>query len=56
VLHSNDPDSLIKNVPLAFTQTAAGTTNGFTWESAAYMQFTGVLMPRPQEVLYFSHS
>ena len=56
VLHSNDPDSLVMNVPLAFTQTAANSTNGFTWESAAYCQFTGVMMPRPQEVYYFSHS
>ena len=56
VLHSNDPDSLIMNLPLNFTQTAANSTNGFSWESAAFGQFTGVLMPRTQEVLYFSHT
>lgn len=56
MLHSNDPDSIVYNLPLAFTQTAANSTNGFTWESAAYAQFAPVLMPRPQEALYFSHS
>lgn len=56
VLHSMDPDSLVMNVPLPYTATAAGTTNGFTWESVSYGQFTGVIMLRPAEVLYFSHS
>ena len=56
VMHSMDPDSLVMNVPLAYTATAAGTTNGFTWESVSYGQFTGVIMLRPQEVYYFSNS
>jgi hypothetical protein len=56
VLHSNDPESLVLNVPLAFTSTAAGTTNGFTFEMASYMQFTGMIAPRPAELYYFSNT
>lgn len=55
-LHSMDPDSLNMNIPVPFTMTASGTTNGFTYESVCYGQYTGVVMLRPAEVLYFSNT
>ena len=53
VLYNKKADSLIMNVPLDFTLTLPGTSNGFDYTSAAYSRFTGVQALRPQEMLYF---
>lgn len=54
VMYRNDEDTLSMNIPVDYTSTVAGTFNGFSFESAAYGQFTGVEIYRPKEVLYFS--
>ena len=56
MLHSNDPTSLIMNIPLAYTATAAGTVDGFTWTSASYGQFTTPLFLRPLESYIFTNT
>ena len=53
VLLRKDADSLALNIPVDYTATLANSINGFHWENAAYGQFTGVKVFRPEEVLYF---
>lgn len=53
VLYNKKPDTIIMNIPLDFTVTLPGTSNGFDYTSAAYSRFTGVKAFRPQEALYF---
>ena len=49
-------DSLKMDLPIDYTQLASGTQNGFNWENVAYGSFTGVVMQRPLEVLYFTNT
>lgn len=56
VLLNYDPTSLKLDLPLDYIQTTAGSSNGFTWENVAYGQFTGVIMQRPLETLYFTNT
>lgn len=53
VLYNKVADTILINIPLDFTVTLPGTTNGFDYTSAAYSRFTGVNALRPLEVLYF---
>jgi len=56
VLLNYDPTSLKLDLPLDYTQTMAGTVNGFTFENAAYAQFTGLVLLRPKELQYFDNT
>lgn len=56
VLMNYDATSLKMDVPVDYTQTMAGTVNGFTFENAAFAQFTGVALLRPKELQYFDNS
>jgi hypothetical protein len=56
VLSSYDETSLKMDLPLDYTMTAAGTVNGFTFENAAYGQFSEVVALRPREMIYFTNT
>lgn len=54
VLYNDDPDTIRMDLPVNYTATIQNTLNGFTWQNAAYCQYTGVNVYRVPEVLYFS--
>lgn len=56
VLMNYDAKSLKMDVPVDYTQTMAGTVNGYTFENAAFAQFTGVALLRPRELQYFDNT
>jgi hypothetical protein len=47
-----DESSIRMDVPVDYTNTMQNTLNGFSFEAAAYGQFTGVLAYRPLELYY----
>lgn len=53
VLYRDDPETLKLTIPVDLTMNQAYTINGFDFEQLAYGQFSGVLINRPREVLYF---
>jgi len=53
VLYRNDPEVMKLTIPVDITMNQAYTLNGFDFEQLAYGQFSGVLVNRPREVLYF---
>ena len=56
VLYRNDVDSIKMNVNIPFTLRTAGTINNFEWNQLAFAQFTGVVVPRPLEILQFRYT
>lgn len=56
VLLNYDATSLKLDLPVPYTMTMAGTQNGFSFENAAYAQFTGVALLRPKELQYFDNT
>lgn len=52
VLYRNDPETLKLSIPVDITMNQAYTLNGFDFEQLAYGQVSGVLVPRPREILY----
>lgn len=53
VLLNYDEESIRMNIPLDYTNTLANSLDNFSFQNAAYGQFTGVLALRPLEMLYF---
>jgi len=53
VLYNNASDTIAMDIPVDFTVTLPGTTNGFDYTSAAYSRYTGLTAFRPLEVMYF---
>jgi hypothetical protein len=53
VLYKNDPETLAMNIPVDLTVLNPGTTNNFQFSQVAYGQYSGVLIPRKREVIYF---
>ncbi len=53
VLYKNSPKTLKMSIPVDFLLQEAGTSNNFNWVQAAYGQYSGVLITRKREVLYF---
>lgn len=49
-----DEESVRMDIPVAYTNTLANSINNFSFENAAYGQFTGVLAYRPLEMMYFT--
>lgn len=47
-----DDESIRMDIPVDYTSTLANTINGFSFQNAAYGQFTGVRLLRPASVLY----
>lgn len=56
VLLNYDETSVKIDLPIDYTMTQAGTTNGFSWENVAYGSFTGVVAQRDKEMLYFGNT
>jgi hypothetical protein len=50
-----DEESIRMDIPVDYTNTLANSTNNFSFQSAAYGQFTGVQTYRPLELLYFQY-
>lgn len=55
-LYNNNVDSLRMNIPVDYTNTLANSIDNFTFQNAAYGQFTGVQFYRPLEMLYFTNT
>ncbi len=53
VLYKNDPKTLKMSIPIDFILQEAGTANNFNWVQPAYGQYSGTLITRKREVLYF---
>jgi hypothetical protein len=53
VLTRYDEESVRMDIPLNYTTTLANSLDNFSFQNAAYGQFTGVLAYRPLETLYF---
>lgn len=53
VLLNYDEESVRMDLPLDYTNTLANSLDNFSFQNAAYGQFTGVLAYRPLEMLYF---
>lgn len=54
-LYNNDEESLRMNVPVDYTNTLANSINNFSFQNAAFGEFTGVLAIRPAELYYFKY-
>jgi hypothetical protein len=50
-----DEETIRMDIPVDYTSTLANTINGFSFQNAAYGQFTGVRVLRPAEVLYHAY-
>lgn len=48
-----DEKSIRMDIPLDYTNTLANSIDNFSFQNAAYGQFTGVLAYRPLEMMYF---
>lgn len=56
VLYKNDPETLRMTIPVDFTMYDAGTSNNIFWQQPAVGQYSGVLINRKPEVLYFDET
>lgn len=56
VLYRNDPQTLKMTLPVDFTMFAADTANQYQWNQNAMGQYSGVLITRPEEVLYIDET
>ena len=56
VLYRQNDDTLNMNIPVDFTMLDADTSNKINWTQGAYGQYSGVLVNRPREVLYFDET
>lgn len=53
VLYKKDPQSMKMTIPIDFTSLPQDTSNSMNWVQPAYGQYSGVLIARKREVLYF---
>lgn len=56
VLYRRDPESVRMDIPVDFILTAPNTGDNFMWDGVGYGQFTGTVVFREPEMLYFDHS
>lgn len=54
-LYNKDEDSLRMDIPKDYSATLQNTVNGFNFENVAHGEFTGILLIRPDEMLYFDY-
>lgn len=52
---NHNEESLVMNIPLDYTNTLANSLNNFQFLNVGYGQFSGVLLKRPLEVLYYQY-
>src|SRR6185312_5396123 len=50
-----DEESLRMDIPVDYTSTLANSLDNFTFQNAAYGQFTGVVCYRPLETMLFQY-
>ena len=50
-----DDESVKMDIPVPFTSTVPNSLNNYQIQSVSYGQFTGVVVPRPAEMLYFAN-
>jgi hypothetical protein len=55
-LYKNDPETLALSIPVNLTMLPADTSNQLQWSQGAYGQYSGVLVNKPLEVMYFDAS
>lgn len=55
-LYKNDPDTMKMAIPVDLTLLEADTSNKINWVQAGYGQYSGVLINRKREVLYFDET
>lgn len=55
VLLNYDEESVRMDIPLDYTNTLANSLDNFSFQNAAYGQFTGCLAYRPLEMMYFTY-
>ncbi len=53
ILYRNALDVLELDIPIPYTSLTAETSNNFQFDSVSYGQYSGVLITRPLEVMYF---
>jgi hypothetical protein len=53
-LYRSDEKSLNMNVPLPYTTTVANSLDNFGFQNVGFGQFTGVILLRPLELMYFT--
>ncbi len=53
ILYRNALDTLELDIPIPYTSLTAETANNFQFDSISYGQYSGVLITRPLEVMYF---
>jgi hypothetical protein len=52
VLYRNTPETLTFEIPFDFQMPEVNTADSFYWKQQAYGQYSGVLVNRPEEILY----
>lgn len=55
VLLNHDEDSLVMNIPVDYTNTLANSIDNFSFQNVGYGQYSGVLVLRPLEMMYFQY-
>lgn len=55
VLYKNDPETLSMSIPVDFNMFEANTANSLFWQQPAVGQYSGVLINRVPEVIYFDY-
>ena len=56
VLYNNNNETLSMDLPVDFNFFAPGTADNFTFRGVSAGQFTGCIVYRPKEMLYFDHT
>ncbi len=56
VLYKNDAKSMKMSIPIDFVMLEPGTQNNMNWVQPAYGQYSGLLISRKREVLYFDQA
>jgi hypothetical protein len=54
MLYHDDIDTLFMEIPVNYTVTQVGTYNNFSFQDAAYCQYSGVTILKPLEVMLFT--
>jgi len=55
VLLNSDEESLKMEIPVDYTNTLANSIDNFSFQNVGYGQFSGVILLRPLETMYFSY-
>jgi hypothetical protein len=56
VLYNKNPETMTFNIPIDYIGLPSYSANGIHWEQYAYGQYSGVLVPRPLEILYLDET